>query len=267
MPITLSNGQRLFEAGTDSRGFALFVDSDGQLYTKQGNRIIKGGRAQGQQLQAVIGELREKGDDESADLVKNLGEQFKASIPPGEAYEVPGLDKFLPGAREESSKFFAPDFELLEEKLKLAEAIAKENKDVAIGRTEEDRGRFVEIEDRGFARTLARAQSGYAGKGTYQSGFRQEEIGEITQTRDEEKESKMKEFARFIQDQTRGFEQFLKENTLEGKISKRALEKEQEAKALTIAEAKRQEELLKTRELAVPFDELADNYSYHSLSA
>lgn len=205
-------------------------------------------------LEEVVTKLKEKGDHESASLVENLAAEFKASIPPNAAFETSTIGNFLDDARQESVVFFAPDFELLEEKLKLAEKIATENKDVAIGRTQEDSQRFLNVQDRSFANTLERVQGGFAGRGTANSGFRRGNIQDLDIENEQTKEDKAKEFSRFIADEQRGFSQFLDKNELEGKIGRRSLEVAREENALSTASSKQQESLIKNKALESAFD-------------
>lgn len=252
MAILLSDGTQLFETGTDARGFTTFVDDRGRLITNQDGRfIISSENIANNQVQfaQVLNDLRSRGDEESAGLFQDLKDQFFASLPPQDAFNVRSVSDFLDAARDQAGDFFAPDRGLIEDSFKLIEQQARETKDLLIGQGAENLGAFESLEDRSFARTLTRAQGKFAGLGTATSGVRRGAIDEEFEDKEERLEEQRRGFAQFISREDLDFSQLLGRSEIEKRRSVLNVERREEDKAQRVATERFREQNIKDKDL------------------
>jgi len=214
MPIKLSNGLTLEQTGEkDSRGNMIYVSQFGDLLTKQGGRFIMSRPASSlseADREQITRLLTDAGLDEYIPYVSASRAELAGSLPPGSLFNVPSLGTYRDRAMTQVGPYYDRELELLRQELEMEKKFVGEDKERVLAETEEDFGVFKDIQNRSFARLLNQAQSGFAGRRTYESGFRRGEIEEKHTTQQEliaaEEKRKEREQAEAIRNFTRFFE-------------------------------------------------------------
>jgi hypothetical protein len=179
MPIQLSNGVVLEDTRTtDERGYQILIDQRGNLYTMQGGKPILSRSADSfnkDEWSSVLYTLSKSGNQSLIPLFNQLRDEVKAFTPAADNFDIPDFGEFEQKATEETTKYFTEDFNLLAEKITTYKKRATEKRDTELKRTTENEQTFNQTADKEFADAVNKMQQGFAGRGTYTSGFRQGE--------------------------------------------------------------------------------------------
>lgn len=153
--------------------------------------------------------------------VAHVGEAFQdflstpEGVPSPELFDPINIESFEDQAGREVAPFFEENLANALKQLELAKTQQRESKELAERQTEEDFGAFIGIQDRSFARSLQRTQSGFAGRGTFTSGFRRGDVGELREGQEDVLEGAEREKRQTGEVRTQGFEQFLARSGLQ----------------------------------------------------
>lgn len=182
--------------------------------------------------------MAELADYISPEDVQMLQQLIGATTTP-DVYQAVDPAEFEEQASKEVAPFYDKNLDLVRKQINQAKEHMKEQKELAERQEEESFGAFQNVQDRNFARILSNQQSGFAGRGTYTSGFRR---GEVEQTR-QGQEDVMSEAERGIEQagekRDLRFTQFLGQRDLE-----------QELEELNIGRQREQERMQRQQQLA-----------------
>jgi len=131
-------------------------------------------------------------------VVDALQRALSETVAPSEAYGPIDYSSFEQQAAEEEAPWINRKLDLAMRKLDQDLKQFKETAEQQERFQKETETRFRGVEDRGFARLLDQAQSGFSGRGTFTSGFRQESIGQEVEDRGD----RMAEFAEKLRQAT-----------------------------------------------------------------
>lgn len=121
---------------------------------------------------------------------------------------------FRDQAESESGDFFDENLRLLNKDIELQKRQAEETKAQAEAFQTENLGVFQNIQDKNFARTLNRAQSGFAGRGTAGSGFARGNIQDLDTDNQQELADADRGARQATEERSLRFDQFLDDEAL-----------------------------------------------------
>jgi hypothetical protein len=174
---------------TDNAGNQVFLN----LQTGSSMTFREGRTHVGREASPIMQALAQQGHLQELIPLFGRYEDIERAFAPTAAertQDVPGM--FESQAREQAAPFFDKDLELLRKELDLAkdqrkqvkefqEKFQKEAEQFQAEREEQ----FFRLEDKGFANELQKAQSGFAGRGTLESGFRLKAMTDLVGAREE----------------------------------------------------------------------------------
>jgi len=202
MAFTLPSGEQARYTGqTDSRGFPILTDNAGNLYTNQNGKFILSSPAGG--TSSTTG---------NSSMFSYLDEGITGFTLPGALYDPQLSGDFQGQSEEEVGAYYDKDMEMLDKSIKIAKTQAEAVKKLAEEQQEKTEKRTYANEDRKFADLLDSAQMGFAGKGTYTSGFRKGAAEDQATERAANLEETQQSFSDTAANRNLGYSQFL-ENT------------------------------------------------------
>lgn len=117
--------------------------------------------------------------------IQALTKAFSAFTPTVDPFQPIDPSIFADQAARESSPFFDKDLALVMKDLNLQREQRKATLAQQEQQQSENLSRFKDVSDKNFAQALDRTQSGFAGKGTFTSGFRHGNIAQLQQGQDQ----------------------------------------------------------------------------------
>lgn len=206
---TLSNGVVVNSTGqTDSRGNPIFTDDSGALYTNQAGRWILS-RPGGFNQSGFSSFLNSSGLSGYAPELNRTQQGISAFTLPAQAYEPRLAADFAGQAESEIGAYYDKELDNLNKSIDMV----KKHKEQVVNMEKEFQAktekRTFANEDRSFVDALEAMQSGFAGRGTSTSGFRQKALA----GQDTERAAGLEGLQQGFQEQTQGrdlgFSQFL----------------------------------------------------------
>lgn len=118
-------------------------------------------------------------------VISEYAKALGLGIPDDDLFRPLNPDDFTDAATEGVSEYWDKDLELMLKELDFSRKKLKEETEKQNKRLQENETNYDRLENKSFAQTLRDAQLGFSGRGTYDSGFRKEAVGERIDLREE----------------------------------------------------------------------------------
>lgn len=219
MAVTLSNGVTLEPTGqTDSRGFPVYMDGAGTLYTNQNGKFIISSQG-GFNLSGFSDYLDQLGLGEYKPELISTQQGITGFTLPSDVYQPKLSGDFENQATEEIGAYYDKEMANLEKSISIAKKQAEDTKKLSEESQAQTEKRTYATEDRNFADALDAMQKGFAGRGTYTSGFRQGALDKQDTQRETALDATRQEFGDATKSRNLTFSQFLENKDFQQETS------------------------------------------------
>ncbi len=220
MPVKLSNGKTLNETGSrDPRGYPILKDSVGNIYTQRpdGAIVLSSSSGLTETNNPLVNTV-------ASDTARNI-----LAVQNPQAYDIPSLSDFREKSEDEIGEYYDKTLELLAKQITVARRQATEKRDLGIKRSDEDEASYFQNEDVIFSQYLDAAQSGFAGRNTFTSGFRNKSIGQAIEQREGDLTEAERKFLRGEEDIANAYNVFDENLSLEEETKKLEINRNKES--------------------------------------
>jgi len=214
MSVTLSDGTVLNETGkTDNRGYPIYINEQGDVYTNQNGKMILSSPSRS-------GDTGNSYTDYLNGIYSNTAQNTNTDAAQASDYKSEAEDLVEP--------YTSKSLDLLNKSIALARKQAEEvKKQEEEQQVKEEKSTYA-TEDRTFADALDAAQQGFAGRGTFTSGFRQGANEKQDVERAANLDELQQDFANKTDTRNLSYSQYLETSALEEEQKKLDLEREKE---------------------------------------
>lgn len=214
MAFTLPTGEQAQPTGqVDSRGFRILMDRAGNKYTDQNGRFILSSPVKAAPVQS------------SDSMFSYLDQGLTGFTLPGALYDPQLSGDFQAQSESEIGAFYDKELANLEKSITIAKTQAEATKKLAEEQQAKTEKRTYANEDRQFADLLDSAQMGFAGRGTYTSGFRKGAAEDQGMDRAANLESVQAGFGNATDTRNLGYSQFLEDTAFSGETGKLSIDR------------------------------------------